>query len=101
MQPGPRQRRQPLRHHRAGVAGFTDAHRKELAPRGIRVVLLNPGQIASGMVTETGNEKRAAVAREAMLTPDEVAAAIRHCIEFADRIVVTEMELRPRGQAGL
>ena len=86
---------------KAGVAGFTDSLRKEVAPRGIRVVLLNPGQIASGMVTETEDEKRAAGAREAMLTPEEVAAAIRHCIELPDRIVVTEMELRPRGQAGL
>ncbi len=84
-----------------GVAGFTDAFRKEVAPRGIRVVLLNPGQIASGMVTETEDGKRAAVAREAMLTPLEVAEAIRYCIELPDRVAVTEIELRPRGQAGL
>lgn len=84
-----------------GVAGFTDAFRKEMAPRNIRVVLLNPGQIASGMVTETAAEKRAAVAREAMLTPEEVAEAIRYCVELPGRVVVTEMELRPRGQSGL
>ncbi len=72
-----------------------------MAPRNIRVVLLNPGQIASGMVTETAAEKRAAVAREAMLTPEEVAEAIRYCVELPGRVVVTEMELRPRGQSGL
>ena len=84
-----------------GVAGFTDSFRKELAPRGIRVVLINPGQIASGMVTETDAEKRDAVDREAMLTPDEVADAIRYCIMLPARVVVTELELRPRGQSHL
>ncbi len=84
-----------------GVAGFTDAFRKELAPRGIRVVLVNPGQIASGMVTETETEKQAAVEREAMLTPDEVADAVRYCVMLPARVVVTELELRPRGQSGL
>ncbi len=84
-----------------GVAGFTDSFRKELAPRGIRVVLINPGQIASGMVTETEAEKRDAVEREAMLTSDEVADAVRYCIMLPARVVVTELELRPRGQSHL
>jgi len=84
-----------------GVAGFTDAFRKELAPRGIRVVLINPGQIASGMVTETEAEKRDAIEREAMLTPAEVADAVRYCVMLPPRVVVTELELRPRGQSHL
>ena len=84
-----------------GVSGFTDAFRKEMAPRGIRVVLLNPGQIASGMVTETEAQKRAAVEREAMLTPEEVAEVIRYCVELPERVVLTEIELRPRSQSSL
>ena len=84
-----------------GVAGFTDAFRKELAPRGIRVILVNPGQIASGMVTETEAEKQAAVDREAMLTAEEVAQAIRFCLQQPGRVVITEMEVRPRGQSFL
>lgn len=84
-----------------GVAGFTDAFRKEVAPRGIRVVLVNPGQIASGMVTETAAEKEAAVRREAMLTPDEVAEAIRFCLEQPGRVAITELEVRPRAQLRL
>ena len=84
-----------------GVAGFTDAFRKELAPRGIRVVLINPGQIASGMVTETEAEKRDAIERETMLTPAEVADAVRYCVMLPPRVVVTELELRPRGQSHL
>ncbi len=84
-----------------GVAGFTDAFRKEVAHAGIRVVLVNPGQIASGMVTETPEQREAAVRREAMLTPEEVADAIRLCVELPDRVALTELELRPRGQARL
>lgn len=84
-----------------GVAGFTDAHRKELAPFGIRVVLVNPGQIASGMVTETPEQQREAIAVERMLTPEEVADAIRYCVELPERVVLTELELRPRAQSGI
>lgn len=82
-----------------GVAGFTDAFRKEMAPHGIRVVLINPGQIASGMVTETPEQQSEAIAREVMLTPAEVADAIRYCIDLPQRVVLTELELRPRGQS--
>lgn len=84
-----------------GVAGFTDAFRKEVAGAGIRVILVNPGQIASGMVTETPEQRREAVVRELMLTPEEVAAVIRSCVELPDRVVVTELEVRPRGQSHL
>ncbi len=84
-----------------GVAGFTDSLRKEVAADGIRVVLLNPGQIASGMVTETPEERSRMVEQEKMLTPEEVAEAIRYCVELPERVVVTEMELRPRAQSGL
>ena len=39
------------------------------------------------------------MSRELMLTPEEVAAVIRSCVELPDRVVVTELELRPRGQS--
>ena len=84
-----------------GVGGFTDALRKELAPHGIRVIIVNPGQIASGMVTETLAQRSVAVDREAMLTPEEVADAIAYCIGLPDRVVITELEIRPRGQSWL
>ena len=84
-----------------GVDGFTDALRKELAPHGIRVMIVNPGQIASGMVTETPSQRADAVAREAMLTPEEVAGAIAYCVGLPERVVVTALEMRPRGQSGL
>jgi len=84
-----------------GVAGFSDSLRKEVAPYGIRVVLLNPGQIASGMVTETAEERQAMVDQERMLTPDEVAEAIRFCVDLPARVVITEMEIRPRGQSAV
>ncbi len=84
-----------------GVAGFTDSLRKEVAADGVRVVLLNPGQIASGMVTETLAERRRMVEQEEMLTSEEVAEAIRWCVELPERVVVTEMEIRPRAQSRL
>ncbi|MBE7209550.1 MAG: SDR family NAD(P)-dependent oxidoreductase [Gluconacetobacter diazotrophicus] len=84
-----------------GVGGFTDSLRKELAPHGVRVILVNPGQIASGMVTETPEQRDEAIRLERMLTPDEVADAIRYCVELPDRVVIAELEIRPRAQSGL
>ena len=84
-----------------GVAGFTDAFRKEVAADGIRVVMVNPGQIASGMVTETEAQKQQAVADERMLLPEDVASVIRFCLEQPHRVVITELEVRPRAQSCL
>jgi 3-hydroxy acid dehydrogenase/malonic semialdehyde reductase len=86
---------------KAGVEGFTDSLRKELADDNILVTLLNPGQIASGMVSENESQKEVLVSDERMLLPGDVAEAIAFCLSQPSRIAVTSMEVRPRGQIGL
>lgn len=84
-----------------GLQGFTNSLRKEVAPDNIAVTLLNPGQIASDMVSESEEEKRQLVEKMAMLLPEDVAEAISFCLSLPERSVVTEMEVRPRLQLGL
>ena len=86
---------------KAGVAGFVDSLRKEVAPDGIQVTLIHPGQIASEMASEGPEEKAAMVDRGDSLTPEDVADAARYCFALPKRVAVTHLELRPVGQGGL
>jgi NADP-dependent 3-hydroxy acid dehydrogenase YdfG len=86
---------------KSGIAGFTASLRKEIAGDNIVVTLINPGQIASGMVSESKIQKEAAVEQFTMLMPEDVAEAIVYCLGQPERVAITELELRPRKQMGL
>ena len=86
---------------KTGVAGFTASLRKEVADWNITVTLINPGQIASEMVTEDAEEKEVAVDGGRMLRPDDVAEAIRFALSLPAHVALQEMELVPSAQRGL
>jgi NADP-dependent 3-hydroxy acid dehydrogenase YdfG len=86
---------------KAGIEGFTDSLRKEVSGDNIVVTLLNPGQIASDMVTETKAQKEEAVTLNVMLEPNDVAEAVIFCMSQPSRVAVTELSIRPRGQLHL
>lgn len=86
---------------KAGVAGFTASLRKEVAPWNITVTLVNPGQIASEMVTENEAQKGEAIANGQMLRPDDVAEAIRFCLSQPAHVALQELELVPTAQRHL
>ena len=86
---------------KTGVAGFTASLRKEVADWNITVTLINPGQIASEMVTENAEEKELAVQGGTMLRPDDVAEAIRFSLSLPAHVALQEMELVPIAQRGL
>lgn len=86
---------------KTGVAGFTASLRKEVADWNITVTLINPGQIASEMVTENAQEKTLAVDGGRMLRPDDIAEAIRFSLSLPSHVALQEMELVPLAQRGL
>ena len=86
---------------KVGVQGFTDSFRKEVARDDIMVTLVHPGQIASEMVSEGADDKATAVAEGTMLHPEDVAETILFCLTRPPNVLITELEVRPRGQAGL
>lgn len=84
---------------KTGVEGLTHSLRKELLPRGIRVSLVQPGAIASGMVTETPEEQEKLVKAGEMLRPSAVAGAILWLLSQPEGVAVPEIDLRPATQA--
>ena len=86
---------------KTGVHGLMASLRKEVADENIAVTLINPGQIASGMVKETEAEKAVAVAEGRMLRPEDVARMIRFCIEQPPTVAITELEVVPSQQLAL
>jgi NADP-dependent 3-hydroxy acid dehydrogenase YdfG len=86
---------------KGGVKTFTNSIRKQVAKENIKVTLINPGAIGSGMVTETPKQVEKMVAEEKMLKPEDVAEAILYCITQSERIAVTELEVRPQHQSEL
>lgn len=84
---------------KAGVAGFTHSIRKQLVSENIKVTLLNPGAIGSGMVTESPEEIKERIKDGKMLSPDEVAEAIIFCISRPASVDITELEIRPHQQS--
>lgn len=84
---------------KSGVHGFTHSLRKKLVHDNIKVTLINPGAIASGMVTENSDEKKEKVAHDEMLKPEDVAEAIYFCLSQPSRVDITELELRPHQQS--
>lgn len=84
---------------KTGVEGLTHSLRKELLPRGIRVGLVQPGAIASGMVTETPEEQERLIDAGEMLRPAAVAEAILWLLSQPEGVAVPEIDLRPATQA--
>ena len=86
---------------KTGVHGLMASLRKEIAGENISVTLINPGQIASGMVKETEDQKAQAVAEGRMLRPEDVARMIAFCVEQPPTVAITELEVVPSQQLAL
>ncbi len=84
---------------KAAVAGFTHSMRKQLVSEHIKMTLINPGAIGSGMVTETKEQIKEKIAHEEMLRPEDVAEAIIFCITRPTSVDITELEIRPHRQS--
>jgi len=86
---------------KAAVTGFSHTLRKEVYEDGIRVSLIHPGSVATGMVSETEEQKRDRIAHGLMMEPSEIAEGVVFCLTRSPHSIVTELDMRPRGQSGL
>ena len=87
---------------KAGIAGFAEALRRELGPKGIRVALVEPGKTGSDMQKPDipDDEQRRMIAEETMLAAEDIAAGVRFLLTQPRRSVVQQMVIVPRAQAG-
>ena len=83
---------------KAGLQAFAETLRKEVAERGIRVSLVEPGSVGSDMQESTPEEQREKIAAEEMLQAEDIAEAIAFILERPRRVDVVGLRIEPRLQ---
>ncbi|HXH16134.1 MAG TPA: SDR family oxidoreductase [Sphingomonas sp.] len=87
---------------KSGIAGFSEALRRELGPKGIRVSLIEPGKVGSNMqYPDVPDEKqRAMIADEQMLRGEDIAAGVEFLLTQPTRSVIQQIVIVPRALEG-
>lgn len=87
---------------KAGVAGFSEALRRELGGKGVRVALVEPGKTGSDMLSPDvpPDEQRAAIRDETMLRAEDIAVGVQYLLTQPTRAVVQQLTIVPRAQEG-
>lgn len=83
-----------------GIQGFSEALRKELGPKGIKVSNVEPGKTGSNMqLPDIPVEKqRAAIREESMLRAEDIAVGVHFVLTQPRRAVVQQLTIAPRDQ---
>lgn len=83
---------------KGGVASFAETLRKELIPEKIRVTLVEPGAIGSGMQPFNADERARRIAIQQLLPPDEVAEAILFAATRPPGVDCVTLRIEPMDQ---
>jgi NADP-dependent 3-hydroxy acid dehydrogenase YdfG len=88
-----------------GLTAWSDALRKELVKAGVRVIVIEPGAVATELTDHISDDRL----REGMqgfydsvgaLQADDIAAAIAFAVGQPHRVSLNEILIRPTGQEG-
>jgi NADP-dependent 3-hydroxy acid dehydrogenase YdfG len=81
------------------VNAFSEALRQELAPRHVRVGLVEPGLVRSEMTEDSGAAEDAEASMElGLMEPEDIADAVVYMVTRPRRAAVNEMLVRPTEQ---
>lgn len=83
---------------KAGIQGFSEAFRKEINPKGVKVTLIEPGAVDTDMQPGSAEEKAEQIENEEMLKAKDIAMAVLFCIAQPSRCDVVGMQIRPHLQ---
>ena len=75
-----------------GLVGFTQSLAEEVRQHGIRVSLICPGSTDTGFL---GSSSKAAKSRERMLSPSDIAHAVRMLVSQEPNSFISEVIIRP------
>ncbi|MDB5712773.1 MAG: family NAD(P)-dependent oxidoreductase [Sphingomonadales bacterium] len=85
---------------KAGIAGFAEALRKELGPKGIKVALVEPGKTGADFQYPdiTADKQREMIHEESMLRAEDIAVGVHYVLTQPGRAVVQQLTIAPRMQ---
>jgi len=83
---------------KAGIAGFSEALRRELGPKGIKVSLVEPGKTGADFQYPdiSAGKQRAMIAEEKMLRAEDIAVGVHYLLSQPRRAVVQQLTIVPR-----
>lgn len=84
---------------KAGVAGFSEALRKELGNEKIRVALVEPGKTKADFGGTPDPEQKEKVAKEETLRAEDIAVGVHYLLTQPRRTVVQQLTIVPRAQS--
>lgn len=83
---------------KGAIQAFSESLRKTVNEKGIKVTLIEPGKVATDMVEKSPEEKREAIEKEEMLTPEDIAGAVLYALLQPKRCDVVALQIRPHRQ---
>ncbi|MDB5712583.1 MAG: short-chain dehydrogenase [Sphingomonas bacterium] len=85
---------------KAGIAGFAEALRKELGPKGIKVALVEPGKTGADFQYPDipADKQREMIHAETMLRAEDIAVGVHYLLTQPRRAVVQQLTIAPREQ---
>lgn len=84
---------------KSGVSGLTQALRKEVHEMGIRISLIEPGEVGTDMDPHTVEEQRQRQARLEELKAEDIADVVYYVLTRPKRSDIIELKIRPHMQA--
>ncbi|GGB21888.1 clavaldehyde dehydrogenase [Sphingomonas metalli] len=84
---------------KAGLKAFAETLRKEVAERGLRVSLIEPGTVGTDMQSAPAEEQRQQIDRHEMLLAEDIAEAAGFILTRPPRVDVVTLRVEPRLQA--
>ncbi|GAB3335077.1 SDR family NAD(P)-dependent oxidoreductase [Micromonospora halotolerans] len=86
-----------------GVNAFSEALRQEVTAQGVRVVVIEPGFVATELTSHLTDPTMRAAARDMAdsmrtLQAEDVAAAVRYALTQPEHVAVNEILIRPTDQ---
>jgi short-subunit dehydrogenase len=83
---------------KSGIQGFSEALRKELNPKNIKVTLIEPGAVDTDMQPGSTAEKQEQMDSLEMMPAEDIAMAVVFCLAQHERCDVVGMQIKPHLQ---
>jgi short-subunit dehydrogenase len=83
---------------KAGIQGFSEAARKELNPKNIKITLIEPGAVDTDMQQGTAEEKLKKIEHQEMIPAEDIAMSVVFSLIQDDRCDIVRIQIRPHLQ---